>query len=62
LDISLLVMLPNVLGFVGENIFFPKEFDFFINILEGLIKQRSNSPEVSFLHIKRRKCIQSEEF
>ncbi|XP_046646974.1 cytochrome P450 3A24-like [Daphnia pulicaria] len=38
-------MLPNVLGFVGESIFFPKEFDFFINILEGLIKQRSNSTE-----------------
>jgi hypothetical protein len=57
-NISLLVMLPNLLAFIGGNAFFPKEFDFFINILEGLIKQRYNSPEVSSLHIKRRKCIQ----
>ncbi|XP_046646973.1 cytochrome P450 3A24-like [Daphnia pulicaria] len=38
-------MLPNLLAFIGGNAFFPKEFDFFINILEGLIKQRYNSPE-----------------
>jgi len=50
-DIFLLVILPNLLAFVGGNVFFPKEFDFFINLVEDLITQRSNSPEVSSLHI-----------
>lgn len=59
-DISLLVMLPNLLAFIGGNVFLPKEFDFFINVVEDLIAQRSNSPQASPLHIKRMKCNQSK--
>ena len=43
------VILPKFIPIIGERIFFTDEFNFFVNILENLIKEREKSNEVSFI-------------
>nr|CAH0110992.1 unnamed protein product [Daphnia galeata] len=38
-------MFPKMLTYVSDSIFFPKDFYFFVNILEDLIKQRHHSTD-----------------
>nr|CAH0107507.1 unnamed protein product [Daphnia galeata] len=38
-------VFPKMLPYIGDGIFFPKDFFFFVNLLEDLIKQRTNSSE-----------------
>lgn len=50
------------MAYVGDSIFFPKEFDFFINILEDLIKERSNSPQVTYSTMKKMGRMSNQRF
>lgn len=42
------VIFPKLMATFADRLFFLNEFYFFINILEGLIKERANSAEASF--------------
>ena len=39
-------MFPKILAYFGERLFGSEGFNFFINVLEDLVKQRANSTEV----------------
>lgn len=42
-------MFPKLMATFADRIFFPKDFDFFINMLTDLVQQRSNSTEASLV-------------
>ena len=54
-------MFPKMLTYVSDSIFFPKDFYFFVNILEDLIKQRHHSTDVLTMNLKFR-CSNFKEF
>lgn len=56
------VVFPKLLSYFGEAMFSHKGFNFFIEILENMVKERAELNNVVKALIKTRKCIFSSDF
>lgn len=58
-----IVMFPKLMATFADRLFFPNDFYFFINMLEDIIKQRTNSTEASeiILRTKTQQILQKNK-